>query len=228
MKVDVTQLVIRSVLTAILFAFVLFLPAGTYAWRAGWAYLVLLFSFVIGITVWLLRFNPELLAERMSGLGKSDQKKWDKVFVAFLVPFFCVWYVVMALDAARFRWSQLPDWLQLIGAGVLLVSFYIFYLTFRENTYLSPAVRIQSDRGQTVVSTGPYGYVRHPLYSGFILFTFGTALLLGSGYGLIGALVLNGMIVWRAVREEQVLKNELPGYGEYMNRVKVRFVPYLW
>ena len=228
MNINVTQLVIRSVVTAILFALMLFLPAGTFAWRAGWVYLVLLFGFMLGISLWLLRFNPGLLEERLSGLGKADQKRWDKVFVAFLVLFFCIWYVVMALDAARFRWSQLPDWLQLTGATVLLVSFYIFYRTFRENSFLSPAVRIQSDRGQTVISTGPYGYVRHPLYSGFILFTFGTALLLGSAYGLIGALVLNGMIVWRAVREEQVLKNELPGYGEYMTRVKERFVPYLW
>ncbi|HKY45497.1 MAG TPA: isoprenylcysteine carboxylmethyltransferase family protein, partial [Pyrinomonadaceae bacterium] len=83
------------------------------------------------------------------------------------------------------------------------------------------------DRGQTVVSTGPYKYVRHPMYAGFILFTFGTALLLGSAYGLLGALLLNALIAWRAVREEQVLKNELPGYGEYMTRVKHRFVPYL-
>ena len=110
----------------------------------------------------------------------------------------------------------------------MLASFYIFYLTFRENTYLSPAVRIQTDRGQTVVNTCPYRHVRHPLYAGFMLFTVGTALLLGSAYGLIGAVVLNALIAWRAVHEEQVLQRELAGYGEYMTTVKYRFIPYVW
>jgi protein-S-isoprenylcysteine O-methyltransferase Ste14 len=227
MKINVKELVIRLILTFVVFGVVLFLPAGTVNWRAAWVYLVLLFAFTIGITVWLSRFNPELLSERVSGLGKTGHKKWDKVFLALLLPVFFAWYVVMALDAVRYEWLALPDWLQWIGAGVLLASFYVFYLTFRENTYLSPAVRIQTDRGQTVVSTGPYKYVRHPMYAGFILFTFGTALLLGSGYGLLGALVLNALIAWRAVREEQVLKSELSGYDEYMTRVKHRFVPYV-
>ena len=213
---------------AVGFGVVLFLPAGTLEWPAAWAYLVLLFGFTIGITIWLSRFNPELLEERMSGIGKASHKKWDKVFLALLLPVFFGWYVFMALDAVRFQWSYIPPWLQLIGAGILLAAFYIFYLAFRENTYLSPAVRIQTDRGQTVVSTGPYRHVRHPLYAGFILFTIGTALLLGSAYGVLGAMVLNGLIAWRAVREEQVLQRELQGYGEYMTRVKYRFLPYLW
>ena len=228
MKVNVTELIIRLILTAVGFGVVIFLPAGTVGWLPGWAYLVLLFGFVIGITIWLSRFNPELLEERMSGVGKPGQKRWDKVFLALLVPVFFGWYVVMALDAVRFQWSHVPSWVQWIGAGILLASFYIFYLAFRENTYLSPAVRIQSDRGQTVVSTGPYRHVRHPLYAGFILFTVGTALMLGSAYGVVGALVLNALIAWRAVREEQVLQRELAGYGEYMTRVKYRFIPYVW
>ena len=227
MNVNVTELVIRLVLTFVVFGLVLFLPAGTIDWPAAWAYLVLLFIFTIGITIWLSRFNPDLLSERVSGLGRSGHKRWDKLFLLLLLPVFLGWYVVMAFDVVRYQWAELPDWLQWVGAVVLLASFYVFYLTFRENSYLSPAVRIQTDRGQTVVSTGPYRYVRHPMYAGFILFTFGTALLLGSAYGLLGALVLNALIAWRAVREEHVLKSELPGYDDYMTRVKHRFVPYL-
>ena len=226
-KVNVTELVIRLIVTMGVFGLFLFLPAGTIDWAVAWVYLVLLFSFTIGISIWLSRYNPELLSERVSGLGRSGHKRWDKIFLLILLPVFVGWYVVMALDAVRFLWSAIPDWLQWIGAGVLLTSFYIFYLTFRENAYLSPAVRIQTDRGQTVVTTGPYKYVRHPMYAGFILFTLGTALLLGSVFGLIGAMVLNALIAWRALREEQVLKSELPGYSEYMTKVKHRFVPYL-
>jgi protein-S-isoprenylcysteine O-methyltransferase Ste14 len=228
MRVNVTQVIIRTLLTAVGFGLVLFLPAGTFAWAAGWVHLVLLFAFTIGITIWLSRFNPDLLEERMRGIGKPDQKSWDKVFLRVLLLVFFGWYILMALDAVRFRWLPMPQWLQWIGAGILLASFYIFYLAFRENTYLSPAVRIQTDRGQTVVSTGPYRHVRHPLYAGFNLFTVGTALLLGSGYGVPGALLLNALMAWRAVREEQVLKSELAGYGEYMTRVRYRFIPYLW
>ena len=228
MKVNITEVIIRLILTAVGFGVVLFLPAGTLNWIAAWVYLVLLFGFTIGISVWLSRFNPDLLEERMRGIDKPGQKSWDKIFLVVLLPVFFGWYVVMALDAVRFQWSQMPRWLQWLGAGILLASFYIFYLTFRENTYLSPAVRIQSDRGQTVVSTGPYRHVRHPLYAGFVLFTVGTALLLGSAYGLFGALVLSALIAWRATREEQVLQRELAGYGEYMARVKYRFFPYVW
>ena len=228
MQVNVAELMIRIAFTAVVFGVVLFLPAGTLAWPAAWVYLALLFSFTIGVSIWLLRFNPELLEERMSGIGKPGQKKWDKVFLVVLMPIFFAWYPVMALDAVRFRWSEVPVWLRWIGAGVLLASFYIFYLTFRENSYLSPAVRIQTDRGQTVVSTGVYKYVRHPMYVGFMLFTVGTTLLLGSAYGLLGALLLTALIAWRAVHEEQELKRELPGYGEYMSRVRYRFIPYVW
>ena len=86
----------------------------------------------------------------------------------------------MALDAVRFRWSQMPLWLQGIGVFLLVGSFYILYLTFRENPYLSPAVRVQTERGQTAVSTGPYRKLRHPMYAAFVLFAISTALLLGS------------------------------------------------
>lgn len=228
MKVDILQLIIRTILTAVLFALMLFLPAGTITWWAGWAYLVLVYGFAIGLTLWLLHFNPDLLAERLSGIGKPDQKSWDKVFLALLGLVFFAWLVLMPLDAMRYRWSQVPWWVQWVGALVLVASFYIFYLTFRENTYLSPAVRVQKERGQTVISTGPYRYVRHPLYGGFDLFTLGTTLLLGSGYGVIGALLLNVMIAWRAVQEERVLREELAGYSDYMRQVRYRLVPYVW
>ena len=111
---------------------------------------------------------------------------------------------------------------------MLLGSFYLFYLVFRANPYLSPAIRVQTERAQTVVSTGPYGYVRHPMYAAFVLYALGTTLLLGSCYGLLGGLLLIAMVAWRAVREERALRDELPGYRAYMTRVRYRFVPYVW
>jgi protein-S-isoprenylcysteine O-methyltransferase Ste14 len=114
------------------------------------------------------------------------------------------------------------------GAIILVCSFYLFFVTFRENSYLSAMVRIQKDRGQTVVSSGPYHYVRHPMYAAALLFLFGTALLLGSWYGLLLALLLVGMIAVRAVLEERTLQQELQGYDAYMTQVKYRLIPHVW
>jgi len=164
----------------------------------------------------------------MTGIGKPDQKTWDKLFFVVANVFFLAWLVVMPLDAVRFRWSQMPAWLQVVGAILLLWSFYLFFLTFRENAFLSPAVRVQGERGQTVVSTGPYQYVRHPMYATAIIFLVGTTLLLGSWYGLILGLIIVVAIAFRAVQEERTLRAELPGYDAYMAQVNYRLIPYVW
>ena len=207
-------------------ALVLFVAAGTGAWSAAWVYLMLFALFSIALTRWLLRHNPGLIEERIG--FKANQKTWDKVFIVVLNVVFLGWLVLMPLDAVRFHWSRMPAWLQTVGAATLLVSYYLFFLTFRENPYLSAAVRIQDDRGQTVVSTGPYRYVRHPMYTGGFLFFLGTALLLGSWYGVLAVPVFVGMIAERAMFEERMLREKLEGYDAYMAKVKHRFIPYVW
>ena len=212
----------------VVFALALFLAAGTIAWPAGWAFLILFFGFTLAISRWLLSHNPGLLTERMTGLTKPDQKTWDKVFYPLVNLIFLAWLILMPLDAVRFHWSYMPDWLQVVGAILLLLSFYLFFLIFRENAYLSPAVRIQSEREQTVVSTGPYRFVRHPMYATAIIYLTGTALLLGSWFGLIFASAIVLAIAFRAVQEERTLRAELPGYNAYMAQVKYRLIPFIW
>jgi protein-S-isoprenylcysteine O-methyltransferase Ste14 len=212
----------------VVFALVLFLAAGTVLWPAGWAFLILFFGFTLALSRWLLRHNPGLLTERMTGIGKPDQKTWDKVFFVSANVIFLAWLVLMPLDAVRFHWSNMSLLLQVVGGLLLLCSFYLFFLTFRENAYLSPAVRIQTEREQTAVSTGPYQYVRHPMYAAALIFLVGTTLLLGSWYGLFLGLLLFVGIALRAVQEERTLRAELPGYNEYMAQVKYRFIPYIW
>jgi len=227
-NVNLKMLVGQIVGLFVLFALALFIPAGTIAWLAGWLFLLLSFGFVVAISVWLLRYDPGLLKERMSGTIQADQKTWDRVFVGLTSILFLAWLILMPLDAVRFRWSHMSVWLQGVGVIILLSSFYLFYLTFRENSYLSPVVRIQTERGQTVVSSGPYHYVRHPLYAGFALFMLGTTLLLGSWYGLLVGLILVAMAARRAVLEERLLREELPGYEAYMAQVKYRLIPHVW
>jgi protein-S-isoprenylcysteine O-methyltransferase Ste14 len=212
---------------AVAFGGILLASAGTVAWVPGWIFLALFFSFVVALSVWLLGHSPDLLRERMRGFT-PDQKPWDKVLLGVAGVLFVVWLILMPLDSARFRWSQVPIALQGAGALGLLASFWLFFLTFRENAYLAPVVRIQDERGQTVISTGPYCYVRHPMYAAFVLFVIGTSLLLGSWFGLIGGLLLMLVVARRAVLEERALQEGLAGYADYMGRIKYRLLPGVW
>ena len=134
----------------------------------------------------------------------------------------------MPLDAVRFHWSWMPVWLQVVGAVAMVVSFILMSLVFRENAYLSATVRVQQERGQTVITTGPYHYVRHPLYASGLFLFLGTPLLLGSWYGFLLILLFLPALLVRAVLEERTLLQELPGYDAYMTQVKYRLIPYVW
>jgi protein-S-isoprenylcysteine O-methyltransferase Ste14 len=228
MHVNIKLLVVQTVGLFLVFALALFLSAGTIAWLAGWIFLGLFFGFFLFVNAWLFRHNPGLLQERTRFLGTSDQQGWDKMLYALLWVFSVAWLIFMALDAVRFHWLQVPLWLQVGGVAILLCSFYLLFLVLRENSYLSPVVRVQKERAQTVISTGPYHYVRHPMYSAIAIFVVGTALLLGSWYGLVFGLFLVVVLAWRAVLEERTLRRELPGYIDYMKQVKYRLIPYIW
>src|SRR5690349_2060480 len=155
MKNIINQVIVQTLGLFILFALALFLPAGSLTWFAGWVFLILFFGFFTIVNIWLFKHNPGLLQERMS-LGRSDQKGWDKVLFPLLLALPFAWLAFIALDAVRFHWSSVPAWVQVIGAAILLFSFRLLFLTFRENSYLSTVVRIQEERGHKVVSTGPY------------------------------------------------------------------------
>jgi len=210
------------------FAALLFVSAGTVRWPAGWVFIAIFFGFALAITLWLGRQDPELLAERLSAPIQRGQPLWDKVFVAAIMPLFVVWLILMPLDAVRFGWSEVPGWLQILGAVGLVLSFCIVFLTFRENAYLALVVKVQEERGQTVVTSGPYRYVRHPMYGSMFLFLPGSALLLGSWWGLLLCLVILGLLVWRTTLEERMLKKDLAGYEEYARQVRYRLIPRVW
>lgn len=227
MQISLKPVVLQLVAVFLVFAFALFLPAGTLAWPAGWIFLILFFGSMLFIYAWLYLHNPGLLRER-THLWTTDQQAWDKILFPVLLAFFLAWLVLMPLDAVRFHWSALPVWLQASGALLLFFSFYLLFMTFRENAYLSPVIRIQEERGQTVISTGPYHYVRHPMYCAILLLILGTSLLLGSAYGILLGLAGIALLARRAVLEERALEKAFPGYRDYQARVKYRLVPYIW
>ncbi len=227
MHVNIKLVIAQVAMTLLVYALPLFIPAGIHAWLAAWIFLALWFGFWFLILVWLFRQNPDLFWERMR-IRTSDQKGLDKIVYPLLYIAMFLWLLFTAYDAARFHWSPVPSWLQGFGAILLLCSFCLFFLTFRENTFLSPLVRVQQDRGQTVISTGPYHYVRHPMYAATLIFVIGTPLLLGAWFGILVGPVVALVLAWRAVLEERTLQKELPGYPEYMAQVKYRLIPFVW
>jgi protein-S-isoprenylcysteine O-methyltransferase Ste14 len=227
MQINKKSLVLQNLGLFVVFALALFLPGGTVAWMAGWIYLVLFFGFLQAVNAWLLKHNPGLVQERMS-LSRPDQKRWDKFLFPVLLIFPFAWLVFISFDAVRFHWSPVPIGFQEAGSLILLCSFFLFFLTFRENSFLSTVVRIQEERQHTVISTGPYHVVRHPMYAAFLLFMIGTPLLLGSWFGVLLGLAFMMVLARRAILEENTLRKELRGYADYMTQVKYRLIPYVW
>jgi protein-S-isoprenylcysteine O-methyltransferase Ste14 len=224
----ISKLIIKTVIWNAFQAALLFVSAGTVRWPAGWVFIAEMGGLGLAVGLWLARHDPALLAERMSAGFQATQKTWDKVFMVTLLVLWNGWLVLMALDAVRFRWSQVPLWVQTVGAVLIALCMYVFYLTFRENTYAAPVVKIQAERGHRVVTTGPYAYVRHPMYAGALLLFVGIPLLLGSWYGLAAVLVIVALLIARIVMEERTLTDELPGYREYAARVRWRLAPGVW
>jgi len=212
----------------LVFIGLLFIPAGTVGWLAGWLFVTLFWGFVLLVVRMMLRNNPELLQERMSSPIQRSQPLWDKVLLSVLMLLFVSWLVLMPLDAVRFGWSDVPVWLQVLGALGIVLSFYVMYLTYRENPYLYSVVKLQEGQGQSVVTTGPYRYVRHPLYSSSLVFFPATALLLGSWLGLLFSLVLIALIILRTALEDRMLSSGLTGYAEYAQTVRYCLVPHVW
>lgn len=142
---------------------------------------------------------------------------------------FLAWLIIMPLDAKRYGWTAyFPVWLKVLGVVTLLPALYFLYRSTVENTFASTLVRIQKERKQHVISTGVYGFVRHPMYLGGLLMWTGAPLLLGSFNGLIITLILTPLIVFRIIGEEKMLVNELEGYEDYKKKVRYRLVPFVW
>ncbi|MBS0409350.1 MAG: isoprenylcysteine carboxylmethyltransferase family protein [Proteobacteria bacterium] len=209
-------------------AALVFVPAGDWTWPAGWIYLLTMMASAVAITVWLLQRDPALLAERLKFPVRREQKAWDRGLMALILTAFVAWTALAGIDAERFYWSEMPLILQALGLALIVACMVIAWLTFRENTFAVPVVRIQSERSQIVVTTGPYALVRHPMYAGALLFMIGQPLLLGSWLALAASPVLILLLAIRALGEERELAAALPGYADYVKTVRFRLVPGVW
>lgn len=209
-------------------AVLLFGGAGTLRWPAAWIYLALTAAVSVAGGLWLARHDPALLEERLGAVVQRDQKSWDRVFMLVMTGLWPVWMALIAFDARRFHWSDMPLALQVAGFVLICLGSWIIGLTFRENSYAAPVVKIQKARAHKVIGTGPYSYVRHPMYAGALLLIPGVPLMLGSWWGLAVGFVFIVLIAGRAVLEERTLMAELDGYAGYAARVRYRLLPHVW
>jgi protein-S-isoprenylcysteine O-methyltransferase Ste14 len=223
-----TKTLVRTVVWLVIIAILLFVPAGTMHWTGGWIFFIETAVTSIVLGTWLAKHDPELLKERMRSPIQKEQSIQDQIVTGLLLLFFFGWFVFMALDAVRFKWSSVPAWLQVPGALGVLAACYVGYLTLRENTFAALVVKVQKERAQTVISTGPYRYVRHPMYAGMLFYLIGAPLLLGSWWGLLWGCGLLGLFAMRLLIEERTLREGLEGYNEYASRVRYRLVPGVW
>jgi protein-S-isoprenylcysteine O-methyltransferase Ste14 len=206
----------------------LFASAGTLDWVHGWVFLAEFVAGAAAITVWLARHDPGLLKERMSGAIQKGQAFWDRVFMSFMLVFWYGWLVLMGLDAKRWHLSHMPVALNVAGAVLIPVGYYAVWRVFRANSFAAPVIRIQDERGQHVIDTGPYAIVRHPMYACAMLYLLGMPLLLGSWLGLAVVPVFLAALCARIFIEEATLRSGIAGYDEYAARVRYRLIPGVW
>lgn len=227
-KLTVGQIIKIMLYILLIPAAILFL-AGDWFWIEGWIFSVWFLAMCLAVGAYLYWYDPVLLAERQKMPGSDNQKGWDKYYQSTAYIMLIAWLVIMPLDARRFGWSvYFPLWLKVLGGIVLLPAFFLLYRSVVDNTFASTMVRIQSERKQHVISTGVYGFVRHPMYLGNLLMLTGAPLLLGSTYGLIIGLTASLLMAGRIIGEEKMLVNELAGYEDYRRKVRYRLIPFLW
>jgi protein-S-isoprenylcysteine O-methyltransferase Ste14 len=203
-----------------------FLPAGSIGWRAGWVFVAVLVLAFGASAVVLARVNPMIYRARSR--FQPGTKSWDKALLALMLPAMAAILPIAALDAGQFHWSMLPLWVVLLGYGAMLTGIALMGWAQAVNPFFEPGVRIQSERHQRVIDSGPYRVVRHPGYVAAILLFFGMAIALGSLWALVPAVIASMLLVVRTSWEDRLLQAELPGYLAYMRRVRFRLIPGLW
>ena len=212
----------KFALGVVLLGVLLFWPAGTMAYPQGWLLMGILFipMFLAGLV--MMAKNPDLLRSRLN----AKEKRGEQSLVVKLSGLMFLTGFILAGLSFRFVWWMLPQWVSILGAVLFLTSYALYAEVLRENTWLSRTIEVQE--GQTVVSTGLYGIVRHPMYAATLVLFLSMPLVLGSVWCLLVFLAYPAIVSKRLLDEERFLVEELPGYGEYMKKVKWRLVPFVW
>ncbi|MDA9448216.1 MULTISPECIES: methyltransferase family protein [Bradyrhizobium] len=223
----ISRLLLQNTITTAAMGALLFASAGTLRWPSAWVFLATCTLLGPLCGWWLYRIDPALLAERLRPVLQKDQPAADKLFMSVFVVAMLAWLVLIGVDR-RLQSSDMPVALQAFGLALFLASTLSTMWVFRENSFAAPVVKLQAERAQRVISSGPYAHVRHPMYSGMVLFFAGVPLLLGSWWGLVMVPLLVLLFAIRIGIEERTLREGLPGYADYAARVRYRLMPGVW
>jgi protein-S-isoprenylcysteine O-methyltransferase Ste14 len=225
----VLRLIAGIISNVVIFGGLLFLPAGTLEWWRAWVFLgvIVVAAFVTMVTVFSSR--EDLLKERFKPPIQKGQPLSDKIIVLLLLTTFCGLVAFIPVDVFRLHLIRKPvPLVSSLGLILFIAGWWIISLAFRENAFAAPVVKHQEERHQTVVSTGVYSIVRHPMYAGAVLLLIGMPLWLESYAAALLALVPLGTLVLRILIEEKFLRQKLEGYDAYTRRVRYRLIPFLW
>ncbi len=225
----ILKLITAVVIELAIFGALLFIPAGTLHWWRAWVFLGVIFGCVAATMAFVFRYREDLLTERLRFPFQKGQPLADKIVVPLLIASYIAWAVFIPLDVFRFRLIGRPGApVSSLGLALVVAGWWIITLAVRENPFAVAVVRHQAERHQTVIDTGVYGVVRHPMYAGAVLLLVGMALWLESYAGALLASVPVAVLVVRTVIEENLLRRELQGYAAYMQRVRYRLIPLVW
>lgn len=220
--------IIQTFIVLAVLGVILLAAGGDWLWPQAWAFLGETGVLSLCISVWLARHDPDLLKARLTSPFQANQRPFDRAVIIAFGPFYLAWHALIGLDAERLQWSSAPLSLQILGAALVGLGMVLAWESFRQNSFAAPQVRVQAERGQTVIDTGLYRYIRHPMYAGAVLYLMGAPLVMGSLWGLVGsAAPILGLAI-RALGEEAVLKADLSGYADYMHKTPWRIVPGVW
>ncbi|MBB3569029.1 isoprenylcysteine carboxylmethyltransferase family protein [Rhizobium sp. BK491] len=204
----------------------IFLPAGRLDWRPGWVFIAfLVVSYGIAFLI-MRRVNPVIFQARSR--FQAGTKGWDLILVSLIFLGMIAEIPLGALDAGRMEWSVMPTFIVILGYLLLAAGITLATWAQAVNRFFEPGVRLQRERGQHVISDGPYAYVRHPGYVSAILVFAGLALALGSWWALIPAAWASAVLILRTSWEDTLLHSELEGYADYSKRVRFRLLPGIW
>jgi protein-S-isoprenylcysteine O-methyltransferase Ste14 len=203
----------------------LFIPAGTLDYWQAWTFLAVYFVSSLAITLYLIKNDPKLLERRMSAGPTAEKETTQKIIMLFASLGFIGLIIFPALDH-RFAWSHVPPYAALAGDVLVVLGWLAIFFVFKENTFTSATIELAPD--QKVISTGPYAFVRHPMYAGGIVMLLGVPIALGSWWGLLVIVGMMPALIWRLFDEEKFLARNLQGYVEYQKKVQYRLIPLIW
>jgi protein-S-isoprenylcysteine O-methyltransferase Ste14 len=219
------QAILQSVVGLAFLLALVFGTTGTWDYWQGWVFLAVFASATTAFTAYLAIYDKPLLERRLKAGPWHERERSQKIVVSLILVAFFAFIVLPVLDY-RYRLSPVPAWVSIAGDAIIAFSFLAIFWVIKTNSWAASNIRVEAD--QKVIDTGPYAYVRHPMYAGAVWLFVGIPLALGSWWSVGLLIPFSAVLLWRLLDEERILARDLPGYAAYMRRVKDRLIPHVW